>query len=323
MEDQAKKYTKGSSSAHIANDLTRSISSGLANLRSFEIRFLMLMLAEIDGFELPKETQKNATHQSCAVVRLSIDKVRKHLTESNHFNANIEQAIDALHATKVKFKDPSDPKKTIRTSWLTETTTKGDEFVTLITPGMILAVFQLKQEFTRIDLVSTLNLRSKTYALRLYPLLASHAFENRFETDIDDLRAILGAKETLKNNSDFIKRAVKDSCEAITELTDLAVNFERANRGRVWKKIRFTIIRRKSAPERAQLKKAEKVPEWEIWFQEKLKTDDGQDDLWELGHHFRISSGLRTHDLAADERFETYAPMLFAESKQIKNACVS
>ena len=232
----------------------------------------------------------------------------------------VKESTESLMRQLIRFKDP-DSGSSVSTTWLAEGIYREGEgtFEVQFSRSMRKLLTALSKQRTVMELETILGIGGSNYAIRLYQLLKSYQSLEYWTTRIDTLRDMLGVPEgTYARWSHFKDKVIDYPLAIINERTDLIVTYDKQNKGRKWTHLVFKI-----APKENGTKKAEKVPEWEIWFTEKLKTEEGQDDLWELGHHFRISSGLRTHDLAADERFETYAPMLFAESKQIKNACVS
>ena len=104
-------------------------------------------------------------------------------------------------------------------------------------------LLQLKENFTKYELLWTLNFKSK-YTIRLYELIKSihyhdvYAYEKEF--DIDELRRMLGA-ETYKTYQTFKTRVLEPAIAEINGYSDKNVEYEPIKKGRAISKIKRLI----------------------------------------------------------------------------------
>ena len=104
-------------------------------------------------------------------------------------------------------------------------------------------LLQLKENFTKYELLWTLNFRSK-YTIRFYELIKSihyHELETYSrEFDLDELRRMLGA-ETYKTYQTFKARVLEPVIQEVNSYSDKNVSFEPIKRGRAVAKIKLSI----------------------------------------------------------------------------------
>lgn len=104
-------------------------------------------------------------------------------------------------------------------------------------------LLQLKGNFTRYELLWTLNFRSK-YTIRLYELIKSihfHELETYTrEFSLEDLRRLLGA-EKYKTYQAFKSRALIPAITEINNFSDKRLEYQPIKMGKAVVKIRFTI----------------------------------------------------------------------------------
>lgn len=121
-------------------------------------------------------------------------------------------------------------------------------------------LLQLKANFTKYELIWTLNFKSK-YAIRMYELVKSYHYQEmeRYERvfELDELRRALDA-EQYTVFQDFKKRVLIPSVEEINETSDKLVSWEPIKRGRSVGKILLSIETKEPL---ARLKAREKIEE--------------------------------------------------------------
>lgn len=114
-------------------------------------------------------------------------------------------------------------------------------------------LLQLKENFTKYELIWTLNFKSK-YSIRLYELVKSYHYQEleRFEKEIDlkELQRALDA-ENYKVFQDFKKRVLAPAIEEINTTSDKTVTWEPIKRGRSIVQIKL-VIETKGALERTK-----------------------------------------------------------------------
>lgn len=104
-------------------------------------------------------------------------------------------------------------------------------------------LLQLKENFTRYELLWTLNFRSK-YTIRLYELVKSIHFHDldpyTRDFEVDELRRMLGA-ETYKTYQTFKVRALEPAIAEINSYSDKDVSYTTIKRGKAVIKIRLSV----------------------------------------------------------------------------------
>lgn len=100
----------------------------------------------------------------------------------------------------------------------------------------------LTKEFTQYELYNIMALKSK-YAIRLFELFKSYAYQRQRDFDIEELKEILYATN-YKNFADFKKRVLEPSVKEINEYTELKVEYLPIQKGKKIIQVRFIIGRK-------------------------------------------------------------------------------
>lgn len=110
-------------------------------------------------------------------------------------------------------------------------------------------LLQLKENFTKYELLWTLNFKSK-YTIRLYELIKSihyhDVFDYQKEFDLDELRRMLGA-ETYKTYQTFKTRVLEPSVAEINAYSDKTIEYEPIKKGRAISKIKLYLSSKDTA----------------------------------------------------------------------------
>jgi len=91
-------------------------------------------------------------------------------------------------------------------------------------------LFDLRERYTQYSLYNILCLSHK-YSIRLYELLNSMKYKERFEISIDELRKRLDAESYTRFNN-FNQRILKPCIDEINDYTDLAVEYSYKKNGK-------------------------------------------------------------------------------------------
>ena len=91
-------------------------------------------------------------------------------------------------------------------------------------------LFDLRERYTQYSLYNVLCLSHK-YSIRLYELLNSMKYKERFEISIDELRKRLDAESYTRFNN-FNQRILKPCIDEINDYTDLAVEYSYKKSGK-------------------------------------------------------------------------------------------
>jgi plasmid replication initiation protein len=104
-------------------------------------------------------------------------------------------------------------------------------------------LLQLKQNFTKYELIYTLRFKSK-YTIRLYEIIKSVHFNERVyyqrTFSLEELRSLLGA-ENYTQYKDFKKRVLEVATQEINQFSDKKVEYDEVKRGNKVEKILLTI----------------------------------------------------------------------------------
>jgi plasmid replication initiation protein len=109
-------------------------------------------------------------------------------------------------------------------------------------------LLELKENFTRYELVYTLAMRSQ-YAVRLYELLKSYQHKKSVVFDIENLKRLLIAENYTRGNH-FKARVLDIATKEINKLTDIRVTYELIKIGRKFAEVEFSIEQKTDMGER-------------------------------------------------------------------------
>lgn len=129
-------------------------------------------------------------------------------------------------------------------AWLDRVTTNKRSGIAKIRVDDRLApyLFDLGQKFTQYQLYNILGMKS-AFAIRIYELMKSYAFQKSKTFEIDELKHLLMVDEvkSYENFKDFRRKVLEVAQREINELTDINVYFEPITKGRKVIKVRFHI----------------------------------------------------------------------------------
>ena len=100
-------------------------------------------------------------------------------------------------------------------------------------------LLELKSRFTQYELVYTLGMKSQ-YAIRLYELLKSYEYREKWLVEIDRLKRMLSA-ENYDRYADFKRFVIEIGLREINNLSDICVEYEAIKCGRKYNEIKFTV----------------------------------------------------------------------------------
>lgn len=201
------------------------------------------------------------------------------LTANGSIYAAVERSLESLLSHKIKFRDlhDKDGKEVwVACNWISYGKywrNEGRYEVEIPAPLRPMLV-NLRSQRTEADLQTFLQLRGGAYAYRLYLVAKSHASQRGWVETIEALRQQLGVPdEAYKLSADFRRFALDRPLAAINGKSDLVVTYEKANPGRKWIKIRFSVKIVEKAVEK--MAKAKLVSH----LMERLPSDE-QADAW-------------------------------------------
>ena len=101
-------------------------------------------------------------------------------------------------------------------------------------------LLELKQNFTKYELINILSLRSK-YSIRLYELLKSYLWQGGWQVSVKEIRELLETEGKYKEFKDFRKRVLNPAIEEINGYTDLQIEISTLKRGKSISHLHFKI----------------------------------------------------------------------------------
>ena len=134
-------------------------------------------------------------------------------------------------------------KDIVQLSWLSSARYKVGEGLVILKFDSSLKPYllQLKKLYTSYKLENILSLKSK-YSLRLYEILKSYQFKKHWETNLEELKKIIGAVEKSYSVYQNVKnRIIIPAQKELKEKTDISFDFEEIKTGRKVTSIKFYI----------------------------------------------------------------------------------
>lgn len=105
---------------------------------------------------------------------------------------------------------------------------------------MIPYLLQLKENFTKYELIAVLALKSK-FSLRLYELLKSYEYMGYFKITVEKLREMLMLESEYPKMADFKRYVIDKSLDEINRFTDIEIEYTPIKEGRAITAFEFTI----------------------------------------------------------------------------------
>jgi len=105
-------------------------------------------------------------------------------------------------------------------------------------------LIDLKQNFTKYELINVLCLRSK-YSIRLYEIFKSYLWLNRWEVYLDEFREIIDIGDKYEDFTEFKRNVINPSIKEINRFTDLTITMQTLKKGRSIDKLIFNIVEKK------------------------------------------------------------------------------
>lgn len=101
-------------------------------------------------------------------------------------------------------------------------------------------LLELKQNFTKYELINVLVLKSK-HSIRLYEILKSNLWRHSWEVSVEEFKEILNITDKYHEYKDMRKKVIDPSVKEISKYTDIAVTYEPIKTGRYITDLVFSI----------------------------------------------------------------------------------
>ena len=199
-----------------ANDL---IQKSRFNMSLQQQKMLLFLISQITPYDEEFQEYEFSIQEFCRVCGLDVSSGKNY--------QDIKQSIKDIADKSVWITVNNDEETLLR--WIEKPYLNNKSGVIRIRldEDMKPYLLQLKENFTRYELIYTLYFKSK-YSIRLYELAKSIHFkeleEYRQVYSVDDLRRILGA-ETYKEYRDFKRRVLDVAITEINEFSDKVISY--------------------------------------------------------------------------------------------------
>lgn len=293
------------------NSLVRQATHGLAKLGSMEHKIISMAVSQID-------------HRSDTIpdVEISVNELAQSAgIKSGQVYPQVRAAARNLRREEVIFIDPTTGDEVI-CGWLSVARyKKGGTLLCKFADDLKPVLVALKECRTEMELASIMQIGGSAYAHRLYQLACSWRSNHGWTSRLDVLREQLGVPEgSYTILKDFKRRCLDYPIAIINEKTDIKIAYEKGNKGRIWERVKFTVLSQSSKPE---IKQAEKIPEHEEWFLKQIETPEGRQIIWTSAVRLELARGEKVpttiapnHPLAESAKAiynEHHQPRLFED----------
>ena len=209
-----------------SNELIRNTRYSLTEKEQKIVIYLMSLIARDDD--------------SLNEIKLSISEFC-HIVGINNSGNNYIKVKNAIQGIADKSWWINTDKKDILFRWIdTAIIEKNSGIITVkLSQSLKPYLIQLKEDFTKYELINVLMLRGK-YTIRLYELLKSYLWLGEWTIELDKLKEIIQCfkyEEYKEFNRNVISYAIKE----INDCTDLQISYETKRKGRRVEKIKFKI----------------------------------------------------------------------------------
>lgn len=224
-------YEKRKSLSQIVVKDNRLIQNARFNLTATQQRFLAYVISKIKPTDKEFQEYEIRVDDFCSLC--GIDKT--------WFYSEFINLVEDFDSKSFWIENE---KEVYKFRWFDDTTYqkgKGKIKVTL-SKRLREYLINLTKEFTQYELYNIMALKSK-YAIRLFELFKSYAYQKQRDFDTEELKEILYAT-SYKNFADFKKRVLEPAIKEINDYTELKVSYEPLTKGKKVVQIRFTIERK-------------------------------------------------------------------------------
>lgn len=105
---------------------------------------------------------------------------------------------------------------------------------------MIPYLLQMKENFTKYELIAVLALKSK-FSLRLYEILKSYEYIGQVELSVSNLREMLMLENEYPKMADFKRYVIDKALDEINRFTDIEIDYEPIKTGKAITGFLFTV----------------------------------------------------------------------------------
>jgi len=207
---------------------------------------------------------------------------------------HLEGAVDKLHNTSVRLRDPNNNKNWVSFNYLPKGEYKDGELFLRVNREMRPFVLGLKKNFTQYHIENVKPLKSG-YSIRIFEMLKMNAWKSEtYRIKLDELKKMFGIEDKYKLYTDFKKDVIERAKTELKEHCEIYFEYLEIKHGNKVSEIEFTILRQSKEFSVKELPVAAPPPADYIDIKgvpEELPKEDGpyQEELFDMSFQGQYS----------------------------------
>ena len=199
------------------------------NLSTSEQKIILYLISKIKPSDTEFHEYEFSVSDFCKICGIS--------SQSGSVHSAVKQSVKTLADKSFWIKQDNGSEVLLR--WLQHAKIENGRIHIQIDQNMKPYLLQLKEKFTRYELIYTLAFKSQ-FSIRLYEILKSYQWLHEVVLVLDELKASMFA-ENYKNFKDFRNRVLDVAVREINQFSDIDVEYEPITKGRKTVSLLFRI----------------------------------------------------------------------------------
>lgn len=190
------------------------------NLSTSEQKIILYLISKIRPSDTEFHEYEFSVADFCRICGIS--------SQSGSVHSAVKQSVKTLADKSFWIKQDDHSEVLLR--WLQHAKIESGRIHIQIDQNMKPYLLQLKEKFTKYELIYTLAFKSQ-FSIRLYEILKSYQWRHDVTLQLDELKASMFA-ENYKNFKDFRNRVLDVAVREINQYSDIDVSYEPITKGR-------------------------------------------------------------------------------------------
>ncbi len=199
------------------------------NLTTSEQKVILYLISKIKPTDTEFHEYEFSVADFCRICGIS--------SQSGSVHAAVKQSVKSLADKSFWLKQDDGVEVLLR--WLQHAKIENGTIHIQIDQNMKPYLLQLREKFTRYELIYTLAFKSQ-FSIRLYEILKSYQWRHEVVLVLEELKQSMFA-ENYKNFKDFRNRVLDVAVREINQFSDINVEYETITKGRKTVSLRFHI----------------------------------------------------------------------------------
>lgn len=199
------------------------------NLSTSEQKIILYLISKIKPSDTEFHEYEFSVADFCRICGIS--------SQSGSVHSAVKQSVKTLADKSFWIKQDTGSELLLR--WLQHAKIENGRIHIQIDQNMKPYLLQLKEKFTRYELIYTLAFKSQ-FSIRLYEILKSYQWCHEVTLELEGLKTSMFA-ENYKNFKDFRNRVLDVAVREINQYSDIDVEYEPITKGRKTVALRFMI----------------------------------------------------------------------------------